>query len=55
MLVKNGFPFPKQGTKSVTQEDFPSVIAAIERAADTELGPGGEAGGPADETSRYRK
>ena len=56
VLVKNGFPFPKKGATSITQEDFPSVIAAIERAADTELGAG--ANRPVarrDETSRYRK
>ena len=40
VLVKNGFPFPKPGSTTVTQDDFPAVIAAIERAADTELGPG---------------
>ena len=56
VLVKNGFPFPKKGATSITQEDFPSVIAAIERAADTELGAG--ANRPVarrDETSRYPK
>ena len=40
VLVKNGFPFPKPGSTTVTQDDFPAVIAAIERAADAELGPG---------------
>jgi hypothetical protein len=55
-LVKNGFPLPKSGSTTITQDDFPRVIAAIERAADAELGPG--AGLPAarpNETSRYRE
>ena len=54
LLVKNGFPFPKPGTVRVTQDDFPGVIAAIEGAADAELGTG--AGRPAarpNERSRY--
>jgi hypothetical protein len=53
LLVKNGFPLPA-GRNTVTQDDFPGVIAAIRRAADAELGPG--AGRPAarpDEVSRY--
>jgi hypothetical protein len=53
-LITNGFPFPGSGSTRVTQEDFPRVIAAIERAADAELGPG--AGSPAarpGEESRY--
>lgn len=56
LLVKNGFPFPKPGSTMVTQDDFPAVIAAIARAADTELGAG--AGLPAahpNETSRKRE
>jgi len=39
----------------ITQEDYPTVIAVIERAADKELGPG--AGKPAarpGELSRYK-
>lgn len=40
VLVKNGFPFPKAGSTMVTQEDFAAVIAAIRRAADSELGAG---------------
>lgn len=56
VLVKNGFPFPKAGSKMVTQEDFPAVIAAIERAADAELGPGtGKPAARRTETSRYRE
>jgi hypothetical protein len=53
-LITSGFPFPRSGTTMVTQEDFPYVIAAIERAADAELGSG--AGLPAarrGEKSRY--
>ena len=56
LLVKNGFPFPKRGSTMVTQDDFPGVIAAIEREADKELGPG--AGLPAarpNERSRYHQ
>jgi hypothetical protein len=52
LLVKNGFPF----NKTVTQDDFPAVIAAIADSADAELGPG--AGSPAarpGETSRYHR
>jgi hypothetical protein len=56
VLVKNGFPFPRSGSTSVTQDDFPAVIAAIERAADAELGPGaGRPGARPDETSRFRE
>jgi hypothetical protein len=50
LLIKNGFPF----NRTVTQDDFPAVVAAIRRSADAELGPG--AGSPAarpGETSRY--
>ena len=53
-LIKNGFPLPRSGSTMVTQDDFLHVIAAIERAADAELGPG--AGSPAarpGEKSRY--
>jgi len=56
VLIKNGFPFPKSGSIMITQDDFPYVIAAIERAADAELGPG--AGLPAarpGERSRYHR
>ena len=56
LLVKNGFPFPKAGSTTITQDDFPAVIAVIAHAADAELGPG--AGTPAarpNETSRYRE
>ncbi len=56
LLVQNGLPFPKSGSTMVTQEDFPALIAAIARAADTELGAG--AGLPAarpGETSRKRE
>jgi len=42
LLVRNGFPL---GSKLVTQDDFPSVIKAIARAAEAELGAG--AGKPA--------
>ncbi len=41
MLVRNGFPLTG---KLVTQDDFPSLIATIARAAETELGVG--AGSP---------
>jgi len=40
LLVKNGFPFPQPGRQTVTQEEFPAVIAAIARAAEAELGAG---------------
>jgi hypothetical protein len=40
LLAKNGFPFPKPGSKLVTQDDFPAIIAAIVRAANAELGAG---------------
>ena len=56
VLVKNGFPFPGKGSAAITQADFPFVAAAVERAADVELGPG--AGKPAarpGEKSRYRQ
>jgi hypothetical protein len=56
LLVKNGFPFPRPGSNTITQDDFPAVIEVIARAADAELGPG--AGLPAarpNETSRYRE
>ena len=55
LLIKNGFPIPRPGSNLVTQGDFPGVIAAIELAADAELGTG--AGLPAArprERSRYR-
>ena len=56
VLVKNGFPFPRKGSMVITQDDFPFITAAVERAADVELGPG--AGKPAarpGEKSRYRQ
>jgi hypothetical protein len=40
LLVKNGFPFPKPGSKLLTQDDFPAIIAKIVQAADAELGAG---------------
>jgi hypothetical protein len=36
-LVANGF---RSGSKLVTQEDFPTMIQAIARAAEAELGAG---------------
>jgi uncharacterized protein DUF4056 len=54
LLIKNGFPLRRAGSSTVTQDDFVRIIAAIERAADAELGRG--AGSPAarpGETSRY--
>ncbi|HVM96912.1 MAG TPA: DUF4056 domain-containing protein [Candidatus Acidoferrales bacterium] len=56
LLIKNGFPFPKAGSTTITQDDFPAVIAAIQRAADKELGEG--TGSPAarpNERSRYHE
>ena len=47
-LIRAGFPVLRSHSTMVTQEDFPQVIAAIERAADAELGPG--AGRPAART-----
>jgi hypothetical protein len=55
LLVQNGFPFPRKASSTITQDDYPSVVAAVERAADAELGPG--AGKPAarpNEKSRYK-
>src|SRR5262247_2499702 len=40
LLIKNGFPLPRAGSSLVTQDDFRGVIAAIERAANVELGSG---------------
>ena len=37
VLVANGFP---SGSKVATQEDFPTIIQAIARAAEAELGAG---------------
>jgi Protein of unknown function (DUF4056) len=54
LLIRNGFPLPRSGRTMVTQDDFLQVIAAIERAADAELGPG--SGSPTarpGEQSRY--
>src|SRR4030095_9735968 len=45
VLVKGGFPFPRKGDPIVTQDDFPGIVAAAEKMADKELGPG--AGRPA--------
>jgi hypothetical protein len=56
LLVKNGFTFPKSGSPTVTQDDFPAIVAVIARAADVDLGAG--AGLPAarpNETSRKRE
>jgi|GEM_PF-1832210 len=56
VLVENAIPLPRPGSTLLTQDDFPSLIATIARAADAELGPG--AGLPAarrDETSRKRE
>ena len=56
VLLKNGFPLPKTGRSTVTQADVPGIIAAIERAAATELGPGvGSPAARASETSRYQE
>lgn len=56
VLVKNGFPFPKAGSSMVTQDDFPAVIEAIARAADSELGAGaGLAVARPNETSRKQE
>jgi hypothetical protein len=46
----------KPGTSTVTQDNFPAVIAAVERAADNELGPGtGRPAARPAEMSRYRE
>ena len=56
VLLKNGFPLPRSGRTTVTQADFPSIIAAIQRAAETELGPGvGSPVARANEASRYHE
>ena len=55
VLVRNGFPFPKAGRTTITQDDFPSVVAATEKVADKELGPGtGKPTARAHEKSRFR-
>ena len=55
VLVRNGFPFPKAGQTTITQEDFPSVVAATEKVADKELGSGtGKPTARAHEKSRFR-
>src|SRR5262249_15790048 len=54
LLIKNGFPLPRAGSSLVTQDDFRGVIAAIEGAANVDVGGGG--GLPAarpNERSRY--
>jgi hypothetical protein len=52
-LVKNGFPLTG---KVATQDDFPSLIATIARAAEAELGAGvGEPAARPGEVSRNRK
>jgi hypothetical protein len=56
VLVRNGFPFPKPGRTMVTPADFPGIIAAIQRAAEIELGSGvGSPVARATETSRYHQ
>jgi hypothetical protein len=56
VLVRNGFPFPKPGLTMVTPADFPGIIAAIQRAAEIELGSGvGSPVARATETSRYHQ
>lgn len=55
-LIKKGFPFPRTDRGTVTQEDFPFIISAIERTAEAELGKG--VGSPAarpGETSRLQQ
>jgi len=55
VLIKGGFPLPRKGDPIVTQDDFPGIVAAAEKMADQELGPG--AGKPAarpGEKSRFR-
>lgn len=53
LLVRNGFPL---GSKLVTQDDFPSVINAIARAAEAELGAGaGKPAARAGEITRRRE
>ena len=56
LLVNGGFPFPRKGSTAITQDDFPFVTSAVERAADTELGPGtGKPVARLGEKSRYRQ
>jgi hypothetical protein len=56
VLLENGFPRPKSGRATVTPADFPGIIAAIQRAAERELGPGvGSPVARANETSRYHE
>jgi hypothetical protein len=55
LLVKNGFPFPRAGSKTITQNDFPEIITAIIRAANAELGAGVERpAARSNETSRAK-
>jgi hypothetical protein len=52
--ITDTFPFPRPRSTMVTQDDFPYVIGAIERAANAELGPGaGLPAARAQERSRY--
>ncbi|MEW6441208.1 MAG: DUF4056 domain-containing protein [bacterium] len=54
-LVRNGFRLPKAGKGVVTQDDFPAIIQAIQRACEKELGAGAcLPGARPDESSRLR-
>ena len=53
-LLRAGFPVSGSNRPMVTQDDFPRIIAAIERAADVELGAGaGRPAARAGERSRH--
>ncbi len=41
-LVEAGFPLPRPGTRVVTQEDFPEIIAATRKATLETFGPGAD-------------
>jgi len=41
-LADHGFPFPRPGSRLVTQEDFPAIIEAARRANAEQFGPGAD-------------
>jgi len=41
-LANEGFPFPRTGSRIVTQDDFPSIVEAARLATVKELGPGAD-------------
>ena len=41
-LAANGFPFPRPGSRTITQEDFPSIIQQIRKENAAEFGEGAD-------------